>query len=110
MSDRRLPMTGRQADDSAASRVSRLRLIVNVLAVFVLLATLYLALVLQQEQHRLSGTIEGMCQQRRANAIRSNDYYEGMIQIEKENKVQVASLVKRRIELFEAAKPLIPTC
>ena len=103
-------MTPEEADRRSVARAKRNQRRLAVVAVFVVAVFLTLAFLLQREQMRLDHALTDMCQQRRANAQRAVTYYDGMIAIERQNKIQDPEIVAERIALWQAAKPVVPTC
>lgn len=110
-------MTAAQVDERSRRRARSNQLRVGAVAAFVVLALLAGAFFIQRQQNDLTRLIQAqvaytlrMCEQRRANTLKSNANWEALAAIERHNKFIDNKLRLERLTVYENAKLAVPEC
>lgn len=110
-------LTPQQADKASQARARANKVRLLTLAGFTVLVMLLLAGLLQQQQTKLEHLVEQqaevtrmMCEQRKANTIKTNDNWDKLAVIEQRNKFIDDDIRQARLKVYREAKLIVPTC
>jgi type II secretory pathway component PulK len=103
-------MTPEEADQLSQRRAKRNQTRLIVVAVFVVLAFLTLASLLQRQQTELESFVQKQCEQRRTNAIRTNATWDRLALLDSQNPQIPYELKQQRIRSYAEAKLDLPDC